>query len=76
FYITETKKRINLLEDDKSREIIREHNFFPKKVELNLDYVICRRDNNNIIDDMDSSQLLRVEGFKQELNKVELYIYS
>ncbi|PFC37726.1 AAA family ATPase [Bacillus cereus] len=74
FYITETKKRINLLEDEKSRGIIRKHNFFPKNVELNLDYIVQRRDSN--IDEMDSSKLLRSEGIKQELNKIELYIYS
>ncbi|WP_394548141.1 AAA family ATPase [Priestia aryabhattai] len=75
YYISETKKRINLLGDKRSREIINRHNFFPKKVELNIDYVMQRQD-LSIVDEIDDSKLLRSEGRKQDLNKLELYIYN
>jgi len=76
YYITETKKRIHLLEDERSREIINRHNFFPKKVELNIDYIMQRRDYVSVVHEIDESKLLRSEGRKQDLDKLELYIYK
>lgn len=76
FYISETKERINLLEDKKCINIILDLGIFPKKVELNLDYIIYRLDNKNAVDDADSSTLLRSESRKQNFNKIESYIYT
>ncbi|PCD05709.1 hypothetical protein CMV16_22010 [Peribacillus simplex] len=75
FYITENKKRIELLSDDMGRKIIESHLFFPEKVYLNLDYIIYKQDNFSFLD-INPSELLKVEKNKNNLNKIERYILN
>ncbi|MEM4992563.1 hypothetical protein WKH56_08480 [Priestia sp. SB1] len=76
FYISETKERIKLLKDKRCINTILELGIFPKTVELNLDYIIYRFDNREAVDNEESSALLRSEGFRGNLNKIEIYIYD
>ncbi|HGH7177115.1 TPA: AAA family ATPase [Bacillus wiedmannii] len=75
FYITENKKRIELLSDDVGKKIIESHSFFPEKVYLNLDYIIYKQDNFSFLD-INPRELLRVEKNKSNLNKIEKYILN
>lgn len=75
FYINENKKKLKMLGDETSRKLIEKHSFFPERIYLNLDYIIVRQGNFNLID-INESQLLRIEKNSPELNKVEKFIYS
>jgi len=73
YHISEIKSRINLLNDDKSKDIIERHGFLPDKVYLNLDYIMHRQNNFRFID-IDQSELLRMEKSRANYNKIERYI--
>ncbi|RAS75717.1 AAA family ATPase [Priestia endophytica] len=75
FYITENKKRVELLSDHVGRRIIRNHLFFPEKAYLNLDYIIYKQTNSSFFN-INPSELLRTERNKDNFNKVERYILN
>ncbi|PGL12169.1 hypothetical protein CN912_10625 [Bacillus cereus] len=75
FYITENKKRIELISDDIGRKFIENHLFLPKKAYLNLDYILYKENNFSFLE-INPSQLLRIEKDQNELNKIERYILN
>ncbi|MFP7486471.1 AAA family ATPase [Priestia filamentosa] len=75
FYITELRRKINLLTDTKSRYIIERHGFLPESVSLNLDYIIHRQNSFHDID-INHSELLRIEKYRNNYNKIERYIFE
>ena len=75
YLIRELKNKMKALADKNCREKLHEQFEIPNKLGLNMDHIIYRYSNFDIVN-LDNLNILRHEKYKDDLNKIENLIYE